>query len=148
MPLTLNIANFISDSLSLGPSGIAHKSSGQVDLNNKTVLSNTMQGATSVPLLTVDTVVSVTGNDNANDKANETTATTVLIEPPSFRKLHKSGGDDEGDSAKGVTFKKSPFYRQPSRRSLQLIRGPSRYIHITGGYEYSCWEIYEVSFID
>lgn len=85
-----------------------------------------MQGATSVPLLTVDTVVSVTGNDSPASKGNKSTATTTLHPRHSFRKLHKSGGDDEVDGGKGVTFQKPAYFRTASRRSLQLIRGPSR----------------------
>ena len=87
-----------------------------------------MQGATSVPLLTVDTVVSVTGNDGPVSKGHKSTATTTIPAGQCFRKLHKSGGDDDVDGVKGVTFQKPPYFRQASRRSLQLIRGPSRYI--------------------
>ena len=84
-----------------------------------------MQGATSVPLLTVDTVVSVKGNESPTvSKGNKGTLTAGQC----LRKLHKSGDDDDGDGGnKGVTFQKPPYFRTASRRSLQLIRGPSRY---------------------
>ena len=87
-----------------------------------------MQGATSVPLLTVDTVVSVTGSNNTVTRGTKSTATTTVKCPGhGFRKLHKSGGDDDVDGNKGVTFQRPPYFRTASRRSLQLIRGPSRY---------------------
>ena len=93
-------------------------------LNTENKSSAAMQGATSVPLLTVDTVVSVNGNESPTvTKGNKGTLTAG----PCLRKGHKSGGDDEGDgSNKGVTFQKPPYFRTASRRSLQLIRGPSR----------------------
>ena len=124
-----NIVIIFIGILSSGPSEISHKSSKRVILDNKSDAPNAMQAATSVPLLSVDTVVTVSGNDNALSKSNKSTATTTLTARQSFRKIHKSGGDDEGDGVKGVTFQKPPYFRTPSRRSLQLIRGPSRYNH-------------------
>ena len=99
-------------------------------LNPKTSSSAAMQGATSVPLLTVDTVVSVKGNESPTvTKDNKATATASLTAGQCLRRLHKSGGDEEVDGInnKGVTFQRPPYFRTASRRSLQLIRGPSRY---------------------
>ena len=93
-------------------------------LNTENSSSAAMQGATSVPLLTVDTVVSVDGNESPTvTKGDKGTLTAGQC----LRKLHRSGGDDEGDgSNKGITFQRPPYFRTASRRSLQLIRGPSR----------------------
>ena len=98
-------------------------------LNPETSSSAAMQGATSVPLLTVDTVVSVNGNESPTvTKGNKATATASLTAGQCLRKLHKSGGDEDVDGLnnKGVTFQRPPYFRTASRRSLQLIRGPSR----------------------
>ena len=114
----------------IGKIAIANQSNNPDILDTKGRESiGTIQGATSVPLLTVDTVVSVTGSDSPASNGNKSTATTTIPTGQCFRKIHKSGGDDEGDGVKGVTFQKTPYFRQASRRSLQLIRGPSRYIH-------------------
>ena len=82
-----------------------------------------MQGATSVPLLSVDTVVTVTGGDTA--ALTDTKATTASTTEHNIRKMHKSG-DDEGDGVKSISFQRPQYFRTTSRRSLQLIRGPSR----------------------
>ena len=104
-----------------------------------------MQSATSVPLLPVDTVVALTGGPNdGTEIATEISCTsgnatkakpTSSATPSKFvRKAHKSaGGDGDGsecDGAKNVQVQRPPFYRQPSRRSLQLIRGPSRCVYL------------------
>ena len=95
----------------------------QVQLNNEPEVSNTMQGATSVPLLSVDTVVTVSGSDTV--ASADTKVTTTAATGHHIRRIHKSG-DDEVDGVKSISFQRPQYFRATSRRSLQLIRGPSR----------------------
>ena len=120
------IWNIIESHTVSGPSQPENKPIKDNCLAATTEVSSVMQGATSVPLLTVDTVVSVTGNDNSTSSGSKLSAITSIAPPEFHRKGHKSGGDDEGDGAKHVSFQRPPYFRTASRRSLQLVRGPSR----------------------
>ena len=106
-----------------GTSAAEIKLNKQLQLNDEPEVCSIIQGATSVPLLSVDTVVTVTGSDTA--ASADTKATTTATTGHHIRKIHKSG-DDEGDGVKSISFQRPQYFRTTSRRSLQLIRGPSR----------------------